>query len=173
MHGSLLHQVEDLVLHCDSVVDIVVELELHLVLELSILLQRLFVFDWVSEVLVILSKQVQLINVAPRVPPVTVGILGPEPQVFAATKEVHLVKFLIKVLPVESVGQPSQGVAQIEEGESELPAHAEGVHEEDIPGEGHQAVVHDVGVLQIDLRVSYVIARVEEQLTFAIELNSL
>lgn len=48
-----------------------------------------------------------------------------------------------------------------------------GVHKEDVPTEGHQTVIHAVGVLEVDSRVLDVVARVKQQLTLAIKLNRL
>jgi len=56
MHGTFLHQVQNLVLLSNRVVDVVVQLELHLVLKLSVLLQRGFLLHWVSKVLVIFGQ---------------------------------------------------------------------------------------------------------------------
>ena len=57
--------------------------------------------------------------------------------------------FLVEALPVEYVGHPGERVSHVEEGQRHLPSPEEWVDEEDVPGEGHQAVVHDVGVLQV------------------------
>ena len=81
--------------------------------------------------------------------------------------------FLVQALPVEDVGHPGEGVCCVEERQSDLPRPHEGVHEEDVPGERHQAIVHAVGVLEVDGRVLDVVARVEKQFTLSIEFDGL
>ena len=56
VYGSLLHEVDNLILYHDCVVHIVVQLYLHFILKLSILFKELFVFYWVCKVLVILRQ---------------------------------------------------------------------------------------------------------------------
>ena len=59
-------------------------------------------------------------------------------------------QLLVQMFPVECMGHPGKAIGQIEERKSKLPAHSEGVAEENVPGEGNKAVVHDVRVLEID-----------------------
>ena len=56
MDGTFLHKVQNLILLSDGVVHVVVKLELHLVLELPVLLERLLVLSGISKVLVILGQ---------------------------------------------------------------------------------------------------------------------
>lgn len=56
VHGTFLHQVQDLILLSDGVVHVVVKLELHLVLELPVLLERLLVLGGIGEILVVLGQ---------------------------------------------------------------------------------------------------------------------
>jgi hypothetical protein len=56
MDGTFLHKVQNLILLSDGVVHVVVKLELHLVLELPVLLERLLVLGGISKVLVILGQ---------------------------------------------------------------------------------------------------------------------
>jgi hypothetical protein len=71
------------------------------------------------------------------------------------------------------VGHPGKAIGQIEERKGKLPAHSEGIAEENVPGEGNQTVVHAVRVLEIDGRVFDVVTRVEQKLTLAVELDRL
>ena len=48
-----------------------------------------------------------------------------------------------------------------------------GVHKEDVPTEGHQTVIHAVGVLKVDRRVLDVVAAVYKELTLSVEFNRL
>ena len=57
---------------------------------------------------------------------------------------------LVKTLPVECVWHPCETVRSIEEGHRELPAHVEWVHEEEVPRDGHEAVIEAVWVLEVD-----------------------
>jgi len=83
------------------------------------------------------------------------------------------VDFLVKTLPVEDVGHPCQRIGSIEEGQGDLPGPEEGVDEEDVPGHRHEAIVQTVRILHVDSRMLDVIARVDEKLTFTVELNGL
>lgn len=115
MHGALLHEVNDLILHIDRLIDIVVQLHLQLVLQLSILLQEVFVVDWVGEILVVFSEQVEFAVVRPGVPFVSHGILRPNSHIFATSEQKKLVDLLVKVFPVEDVREPGEAVCAVKE----------------------------------------------------------
>ena len=57
---------------------------------------------------------------------------------------------LVQALPVEDVRHPGQGVRSVEERKGDLPRPEERVDEEDVPGEGHEAIVEAVGVLEVN-----------------------
>ena len=79
--------------------------------------------------------------------------------------------FLLKVLPIEDMGQPSEGITKVEEDTGQLPGPAEGVDEEGVVGQGDEGVVHTVGVLEVHGAVLDVVARVQKQLTITVELQ--
>ena len=83
---ALFHKVNDLVLDRDGVVHIVVQLHLQLVLELSVLLQEVFVIDGICEVFVVLGQQVHLAVVGPGVEAITHGVLRPNAHVLASSQ---------------------------------------------------------------------------------------
>ena len=173
VNGSLFHEVDDLILHSDRMVDIVVKLHLDLILQLSVFLEEVLLVDRVGKVLIILRQQVNLTIVRPAVEAVAHWVLRPNSHVLAAAQEQEPVDFLVEALPVEDVGHPGERVGQVEERQCDLPRPEEGVHEEDVPAEGHEAVVHDVGILEVHRRMLDVVARVEKQLTFTVEFNGL
>ena len=65
MHSALLHKVYDLVLNHNSVVNVIIKLNLHLILQLSGLVQELLVLNWLSEIFVIFSEKVELADMCP------------------------------------------------------------------------------------------------------------
>ena len=65
VHCTLFHEVNDLILYCDCVINIVVQLDLQLILQLSILLQEVLIINGISKVLIILRQQVHLAIVGP------------------------------------------------------------------------------------------------------------
>ena len=69
------------------------------------------------------------------------------------------------------MGHPCQTVSQVEETEGELPGHGEWVDEEEVPGEGYEAIIHAVGVLEVDDGVLDVVAREEQQFSLSVELH--
>ena len=170
MHSTFLHKVDNLVLHHYCVIHVVIELNLHLVLELSLFVQELFVLDWLREVFVVLCEQVELADVCPRVESITHGVLSPYPHVLATSEQVQLVDLLLEVLPVEHVGHPGEAAREVEEDLGELPGPAEGIDEEDVECEGDEGVVHNVGVLEVNSAVLDVVAGVKEELTITVEL---
>jgi hypothetical protein len=121
MHGTLLHKVDYLVLDCDSMVDVVVELDLELVLQLPVLLQKLLLVYGVGEVFIVFGKETGFADVGPVVELVSHGILGPDTQVLATSEQEELMDLLVEVFPVEHVGNPGQTVGKIEARKSELP----------------------------------------------------
>ena len=169
MDGTLFHEVNGFVLDGDGLVHVVFELDLQLVLELAVLLEEDLLFDGVRELFVVLGEQVHFAVVHPVVVLVAHGVLSPDAAVLAAAQQEELVDFLVQVLPVEHVGQPGEAVREVEEAERELPRHAEGVHEEEVPRDGNRAVEQAVGVLEVHSRVLDVVARVEQQFALAVE----
>ena len=173
VYSSLFHEIDDLILHSDRMVDIIVKLHLHLILQLAVFLEEVLIVHRIGKVLIVLRQQVNLAIVRPAVEAVAHRVLRPNAHVLAAAQEQEPVDFLVEALPVEDVGHPGERVGQVEEWQRDLPRPEEGVHEEDVPAEGHEAVVHDVGVLEIDGRMLDVVARVEKQLTLTVEFNGL
>ena len=173
VNGSFLHEVDDLILDSDGVVHIVVKLDLELVFELTVLFEEIFIIDGVCEVLVILSQKMHLAVVGPRVESITHGVLCPYTSVFTASKEQQSVDFLVERLPVQDVGHPCDRVCQVKERKGDLPRPEEWVDEEHVPGEWHQAIIHAVGVLEVDGGVLNVVARVQKQFTLSVELDGL
>ena len=173
VHCSFFHELNALVLNSDGVIDVVVKLDLDLVLELAILFEEVFVLDGVCEVLSVLGDQVNLAVAGPRVPPVAHGVLRPKAHVLASAQQQKSVDLLVKALPVHRVRQPGERVGSIEEGEGNLPGPEEGVDEEDVPGEGHEAVVEAVRVLEVNGRVLDVVARVQKQFSLSVEFHRL
>jgi hypothetical protein len=104
MHGTLLHKVDDLILDNNCVIHIVVQLHLQFVLQLAGLVQKLFIFNWISKVFVILSEQVHFADVRPGVEAIAHGVLCPDAYVFATSEEVQFVNLPLKVFPIQNVG---------------------------------------------------------------------
>ena len=171
--SALLHKVDYFVLHRDGVVHVVVDLHLDLVLHLATLFKELLIVNWVSKVLIVFGQQTQFTVVDPIVVLVTHGVLSPNTAVLASAEQEELVNLLVQMLPVEHVRNPCQTVGKVEEGQSQLPSHTEGVHEEDVPTEGHSAVQQHIGVLEVNGRVLDVVACVEQEFTLAVEGHSL
>ena len=94
-------------------VDIVVKLNLHLILKLSILIHDLFLINILHEVLIVLTDQMRLTNVCPRVESVSHGVLCPQSQVLASSKQEYLVDLLVKMLPVEGVRDPTECICSV------------------------------------------------------------
>ena len=92
-------------------VDVVVKLHLKLVLQLPVLLQKLFIIYGVSEVFIIFGEETGFADVSPVVELVSHWVLGPDAQVLATPKEEELVDLLIKVFPVKHVWNPSKTVS--------------------------------------------------------------
>ena len=65
MHCSFLHEIDNLVLYNLALVYIVIKLDLEFVLQLSVLLEEVFILNWIGEVLVVLCQQVDFIVVGP------------------------------------------------------------------------------------------------------------
>jgi hypothetical protein len=114
MHGTLLHKVDYLVLDSDGMVDVVIELNLELVLQLPILLQKLLFVYGVGEVFIVFGEETGFTDMGPVVELVSHGILGPDTQVLATPEQEELVDLLVEVFPVEHVGNPGQTVGKIE-----------------------------------------------------------
>ena len=152
-------------------VHVVVHLHLHFVLELALLVQELLLLHRFCEVLVVLSQQVHLADVAPRVEAVAHGILSQEAHVLASLEQKQFVDLPLQVFPVEGVREPGEAVEEVESDGLQLPTPAERIDEEHVPREGNHAVVHAVGVLQVDGAVLDVVAGEEKQLSLSVELQ--
>lgn len=118
----------------DHMIDIVIELHLDLVLDLSGNVQDTFLLDWTSEVQSIFSEEIELTDMSPRVKSVAHGVHGPDSDVLTTSEEVESVDFPVKILPVHDEGQPGEGVDEIEQSQIQGPVEIKGVDEEHIPG---------------------------------------
>ena len=82
-----------------------------------------------------------------------------------------LVDLLVELHHIHDMGHPSKCCSRVEEGHGKLPFPVEGVDKHDVPREGHQEVVHDVRVFQINNVVPNVVAGVKHQFSASVELN--
>jgi len=64
MYSTLLHEIDDFILYSNCMINVIVQLNLNFVLELSIFLKELLVID-LSKVLVVFSEQMHLTDVCP------------------------------------------------------------------------------------------------------------
>jgi hypothetical protein len=92
-----------------------VQLYLELILELTVLLEEVFLINGISEVLVVFGQQVHLTVMNPVVVFVTHGILGPNAAVLSTTEQKQLMNFLVQVFPVQDVRKPCNTVGCVEE----------------------------------------------------------
>lgn len=65
MHSTLLHKVNDLILNHNSVVNVVIQLNLDLILQLTSLVEELLILNWLGEIFVIFSEEVEFADVCP------------------------------------------------------------------------------------------------------------
>lgn len=100
VHSSLLHEVYHLVLLGNSLFHVVVKLHLHFILKLTCLRQEVLVLRWERKVFSILSQQVELADVRPRIESVAHWVHRPDSHILAASEQKHFVDFSIEVLPV-------------------------------------------------------------------------
>ena len=86
MNSTLLHELDNFVLMCDGLINVVINLNLGLVLQLTALCEELFILWWVSEVLAIFGKEVEFADVSPGVPFISHWIHGPNSDVLTSSK---------------------------------------------------------------------------------------
>ena len=132
MDSALLHEVDYLVLVGDSMIDEVVELNLHLVLQLTSFVQEVLIL-WHGEVLASFSQEIELSDMSPGVVPVAHRVHSPDSHVLTTSEQVHLVDLSVEALPVEGKRHPGKAIRRVEDGQSHLPLPEEWVHEEQIP----------------------------------------
>lgn len=82
-------------------------------------------------------------------------------------------QLLVEMFPVQDMRHPSKTGTSIEECQSELPRHHEGVDKEEVPRERDKAIVHYVGIFEVDLGVLHIVTGEEKQFSFSVELNGL
>lgn len=170
VHSSLLHEVDDFVLHSDVVVDVVLKLHLHFVLQRTVFVQELGLV-FVGEVFVVFRKQVELVDGRPGEESVSAWVHIEYFDVLASSEQVEFVNFPVESLPVKHMWHPGQRVRQVENTANDLPLPHEWVHEVQVPGDWHEAVVHSVRVFEINLAVSHIVSRVQQQFSVSVELN--
>ena len=83
----------------------------------------------------------------------------------------ELVNLLVELHHIHNMGHPGKGRGRVEKGHGKLPFPVEGVDKHDVPREGHQEIVHDVWVFQINDVVPNVVAGVKHQFSASVELN--
>ena len=86
MHGTLLHELNNLILLSNCVIDVVVKLSLHLVFQLSGLCQEVLILCWDGKVFSIFSEKVELTDMGPGVVSVSHWVHGPDPHVLSSSE---------------------------------------------------------------------------------------
>ena len=86
MNGTFFHEVDDLILDDNSMVDIVIKLYLNFILELTSFVEELLVVYWISKVLAVFSDQVEFTNVGPTVESVSHWVHGPDSYVLSSSE---------------------------------------------------------------------------------------
>lgn len=130
VHCAFLHKVDDLVLVVDRVIDIVVQLSHHLVLQLAGLGHEVLVFRHEGKVFTIFGQQIELGDMCPREVEIAHGVHRPDADVLTTSQQVHLVDFTIERLPVLSQRHPGKAVRSVEDREGHLPLPHEWIDEE-------------------------------------------
>ena len=100
MDCTFFHELNDLILLADVLIDVVIQLHLGLVLQLTSLGQEIFFLNWVSKVLAIFSHEVELTDVCPIVISISHWVHCPNSYVFSSSKKEHSMNFSIDTLPV-------------------------------------------------------------------------
>ena len=113
MHCAFLHEADDLVLHHNCVVNVIVELNCDLILELTILAQEVLIIDGVCKIYLVLRQQVNLTIGGPRVESVSHRVLRPNADVLSSSQKQEPMNLLVKALPVEDVWHPGQSACQV------------------------------------------------------------
>jgi len=116
MHGTLLHELNNLVLHGDLMIDVVVKLCLHFVFKLSSLGQEIFILCWLREVFTVLGNKIEFADMGPRVEFITHWVHRPNSNVLSSSEQVHLMNFLVQRFPVQRERYPSEAVCGIKYG---------------------------------------------------------
>ncbi len=166
--SALLHEVDDLVVDIDTLVHVVLKLNLYFILELAFLGKE-FSLIRISILHVVLSEEVHLGDGGPRHIPVTDGSLRRHLQVLASPQEMHLMDPLIKSFDVHHMRNPSKAMCHVKHREGYLPLPQEGVDEVDVPSDWDETVVHDVWVLQIHDVVLDVVASEKKHFSISVE----
>lgn len=60
VNGTLLHEVDNLVLHSNCLIHVVLYLHLQFILQLTVFLQELLIINWIGEIFVIFCEKVKL-----------------------------------------------------------------------------------------------------------------
>ena len=87
VNGTFFHELNALVLNCDSMVHIVIKLHLNLILQLSVFPHEIWILIGVGEVMTVLSEETDLAVVCPRVESVSHWILCPDSAVLATSQQ--------------------------------------------------------------------------------------
>ena len=127
---------------------------------MTVLLEEVSLIDGVLKIVTIFGDQVELTVVGPGVESVTHGVLRPNSHVLATSEKQKSVDLLVETLPVHDVRHPGEAGSTIEEWQGDLPGPEEGVDEEDVPREGHEAIIKAVGVFEVDSGVLNIVTRV-------------
>lgn len=137
MNCSLFHKLNNFILMSDGMIDIMVQLNLNFVFELTSLVHEVLILWDCCEVFTILGQKIELGDVSPRVEFVSHGVHGPNTHILATSKKVHLVDLPIKRLPVKSHRHPGEAIGKVEKRKSNMPFPHQGIDEENVPTEGH------------------------------------
>ena len=137
MNGTLFHKLNNFILMSNGVIDIVVQLNLNFVFELTGLVHEVLILRDCCKVFAIFGQKIELGDVSPGVELVSHGVHGPNTHILATSEKVHLVDLPIKRLPVKSHRHPGEAIGKVEQRKSNVPFPHQGVDEEYVPTEGH------------------------------------
>lgn len=112
---TLLHETYDLVLLGYCLLNVVVQLDLNFILDLTGLGEEILVFRGERKVLSILGQEMELAHMSPRVIPITHWIHRPNSHILATPQQVHPVNFPVEILPIEGEGNPGKAVRRPED----------------------------------------------------------
>jgi len=65
MHCSFLHEVHNFILNDNCMINVVIELDLHFVLKLTLFAHEVLLLNWICEVFIIFCKKVEFTDVSP------------------------------------------------------------------------------------------------------------
>mmetsp|Transcript_16368 Transcript_16368/g.18475 ORF Transcript_16368/g.18475 Transcript_16368/m.18475 type:complete len:283 (+) Transcript_16368:348-1196(+) len=173
MNNTFLHENEDGILQGGGLEFFIeIQLGVQFVFQLTFFVNESSLINIFFEILLVFSKQVEVMVFGPRPPSITGQLTDGNLNDLSSTQEMNLVNSPSHIMNIPSTGPPHGGSGQ-EEPVLVLPGERQGIDIVHPNTEGDQTLIENIRVFQIDVHMLEGIARIEQAFSNSVEFNGM